>query len=248
MPSSTLRLPVARRAANRVVRLLATGTGVALVLLALFLARRAPLSGAVVGVLAIGLLVATYVPLRVPEPLALSTDPGRPGVLLPGSRAHPGLVATLAAVLIVCVGVTSLPVVSLLGEPTWPTGVLAAVGVLACVLVALNLRALARPRPALVVGPSGLTVPELGDEPVAWERVKAVEVTSAYRRSGVPQHVPVVSLRVSLPDRRMALCSVDPVDLGPDPVRAVDVLQRLAAGRLDRGRLAGPDALALFGQ
>lgn len=248
VPTSTLRLPAARRLANRAVRLLATGTGIALVVLALFLTRRSPLSGAVVGVLAVGLLVATHVPMRVPAPLVLSSDPRRPGVLLTGSRAHPGLVAGMVGVLLLCLLVTTLPTVALVREPSLRSGVLAAVGLLACVLVGLHLLALSRPGRPLVIGPGGITVPELGDELVGWEQLGSVEVASAYRRGGVPQHVAVVSLRVSLPGRRTALYSLDAVDLGPDPARTVDVLQRLAGGSLDRARLGAPDALTLFGQ
>lgn len=247
VPTSALRLPVARRLANRAVRLLATGTGIGLLLLALFLARRSPLSAAVVGVLALGILVATYVPMRVPAPLVLSSDPRRPGVLLAGSRARPGLVAGLLGVLLVSLLVTTLPTVALLREPSLGSGVLTAVGLLACVMVGLHVRALIRPGRPLVIGPDGITVPELGDELVGWDQLRSVEVTSAYRRGGVPQHVAMVSLRVSLPGRRTAVYSLDAVDLGPDPARTVDVLQRLAGGSLDRARLGGPDALALFG-
>ena len=57
-----------------------------------------------------------------------------------------------------------------------------------------------------------------------------------------------MSLRVALPGRGAALYSLDAVDLGPDPVCTVDVLQRLVRGRLDPSRLGEPDALALFGQ
>jgi len=248
VPTQTIRLPVARRLANQMMRLVATGVGVGLVLLALVLARRSPVSGAVVGVLAVGVLVATYLPLRVPAPLELSTDPERPGVLLPGSRAHPGLIAGMGGLLLLCLLVTSLPVVALVERPTLQAAVLAAVSLLACVTVALNLRSLGRAGRALVIGPSGVTVPELDDELVPWEQVRAIEVGSTYRRGVVPQHVAVVTFRVGLAGRRTALYSLDPVDLGPDPARTVEVLQRLARGAIDRSRLGAPDALRLFGQ
>jgi len=127
-----LRLSAARRWANRLVRMLATGAGGALLLVAVFVTRRSPVSGAVVASAAIGLLVLTWVPLRLPSPPTLSRDPARPGVLLPGSRAHPWLVAGLAAGLVLFVLVTGLPLVALLRDPSLEASVLVGVGVLAC--------------------------------------------------------------------------------------------------------------------
>jgi len=246
-PHEELRLSAARRWSNRLVRILATGAGGALLLVALFVARRSPVSGAVVGIAAIGLLVLTWVPLRLPSPPALSRDPDRPGVLLPGSRAHPWLVAGLAAVLVLFVLVTGLPVVALLRDPSLETSVLVAVGVLACTMVGVNLHAVRRPGRSLVVGPDGLSLPELGGDTVTWDQIRAVEVSADYLRRGIPRHVPVVILLLRLPGRGQATYRLDPVDLGPDPARTLDVLGRLRRGSADRAVLGTPDALDLFG-
>ncbi len=241
-----LRLPARRRAANRLLHAAAVTLGGALVLVGLVLARRSPLSAAVLAVVGVSLLVLASVPMRLPSSPTLSVDPARPGVLLPGSRAHPGLVTALVGILLVFVLLTVLPAVALVGDPSLEAGVLAAVGVIACVLVGLNLRALGRPGRSLLVGPHGLSLPELGDELVAWEQVGEVDVTSAYRRRPVPRHVPVVTLLLHLPSRGKALYSLDQVELGPEPRRTFDALGRLARGSADRSLLGTPESLCLF--
>lgn len=221
--------------------------GGALVLLGVVLARRSPVSAVVLGALGVGLLVLASVPMRLPSPPTLSDDPARPGVLLPGSRAHPGLVTALAGILLVFVLLTALPTVALVRDPTLQGGVLAVGGVVACVTVGLNLRALGRPGRSLLVGPHGLSIPELGDELVAWKQVRKVDVSSTYRRHPVPRHVPVVTLLLHLPAGGKALYSLDQVELGPEPRRTLDALERLARGSADRSLLGTPESLRLFG-
>lgn len=221
--------------------------GGVLVLLGVVLARRSPLSAVALGALGVSLLVLASVPMRLPSAPTLSDDPARPGVLLPGSRAHPGLVTALGGILLVFVLVTALPAIVLVRDPSLQAGVLAVGGVVACVTVGLNLRVLGRPGRSLLVGPHGLSLPELGDEPVSWEQVRRVELSSAYRRHPVPRHVPVVTLLLHLPAGGRALYSLDQVELGPEPGRTFDALERLARGSADRSLLGTPESLRLFG-
>jgi len=98
----------------------------------------------------------------------------------------------------------------------------------------------------MVVGPEGLSLPELGGDTVTWEQIRAVEVSADYVRSGIPRHVPIVTLLLRLPGRGQATYRLDPVDLGPDPACMLDVLGRLRRGSADRSILGTPDALDLF--
>ncbi len=245
-PDQALRLTAARRWSNRLVRLVASGVGLVLLMLAVFTARRAPLSGAVVGAVAVGLLVLTWVPLRVPVAPRSSRDPDAPGVLFPGSRPHPGVVAGHVVVLLLLVVGTALPAVALVREPGLGAAVLTAVGLGACALTVLSLRASGRAGQSLLVGPRGLTIPGLGADPVGWDRVTEVAVASTYERRGIPQHVPVVCLRLRLADRRTAVYELREVDLGPEPARFVQVLERLVRGTVDRSVLGTERAVALF--
>ncbi len=245
-PDQELRLTAARRWSNRMVRLGATGVGVLLLMVAVFTVRRAPLSGAVVGAVAVGILVLTWVPLRLPVAPRSSRDPAAPGVVFPGSRPHPGVVAGHVVVLLLLVLGTALPAVALVRDPGLGAAVLTAVGVGACAMTLLSLRAVGRAGQTLLVGPRGLTIPDLGADPVTWDRVTEVEVASTYERRGIPQHVPVVRLRIRLPDRRTAVYELRAVDLGPQPGRAVQVLERLVRGSVDRSVLGSESAVALF--
>jgi hypothetical protein len=220
--------------------------GVALLVTAVFVARRSPLSGGLVGAIAVGLLILTWVPTRVPVEPRRSRDPQAPGVLLPGSRPHPGVVTGYAAVLLLLVLGTALPAATLVRDAGVGAAVLTVLGVGAIVLVLLNLRSVGRAGRSLLLGPGGLSVPGLAEAPVPWDRVEGVVVSSAYERRGVPQHVPVVSVRLALTDGRRVRYDVRPVDLGPDPGRALDALERLVRGTLDRRVLDSEAGVGLF--
>ena len=238
-PDQELRLTAARRWSNRMVRLVATGVGVLLLMVAVFTVRRAPLSGAVVGAVAVGILLSsTWVPLRLPVAPRSSRDPAAPGVLFPGSRPHPGVVAGHVVVLLLLVLGTALPAVALVRDPGLGAAVLTAVGVGACAMTLLSLRAVGRAGQTLLVGPRGLTIPGLGADPVPWDRVTEVAVASTYERRGIPQHVPVVRLRMRSAGPthgRLRAPGGRPRDRSP--ARVVQVLERLVRGSVDRSVL-----------